>query len=105
MAGLGCWLSLRVCAGPSDAAELGPPSLLLLCAGWTFVATLLGFPSVPLPAACPAAGSLWKLRYLSGGAMSVGFEVSFVRRLFFALCRALIPAPAVCTASPAADYP
>ena len=36
--------------------------------------------------------------------MSVGFEVSFVRRLVFALCRALLPAPAVCAASPAAGY-
>ena len=33
VASLGCWLSLRVCAGPSVAAELGPTSLLLLCAG------------------------------------------------------------------------
>ena len=33
VASRGCWLSLRVCAGPSDAAEPGPTSLLLLCAG------------------------------------------------------------------------
>ena len=62
--------------------------------------------------ACPAAGYLWRLLYLSGssclscscgGAMSVGFEVSFVRRLvlpcavllFWLLRFALLPRPPV----------
>ena len=62
--------------------------------------------------ACPAAGSLWRLPYLSGsrclscscsGAMSVGFEVSFVRGLF-----SLVPCSSSSSCSlrsfPAAGY-
>ena len=53
--------------------------------------------------------TLWRFRYLSGslclscscvGAMSVGFAVSLVRRLFLALCRALLAAPAVLRSFP-----
>ena len=51
VASRGCGLSLRVGAGPSVAVELGPTSVLLLCMGFMFVAPLLGFPSVPFPAA------------------------------------------------------
>ena len=65
-------------------------------------------------AACPAPGSLWRLLYLSsssclpcscGGAMSVGFEVYFVRRLVLPCAALLLPAQAVCAASPDAGYP
>ena len=118
MASLGCWLSLRVCAGPSNAAVLGPTSLLLLCAGvdvcctssWvSFCASSCGtcdFPRRVLPqvpfggystflaqVACSAPAvelCLWGLWYLSCGAWFLPFAVLFFRLLRL---RSLTPPP------------
>ena len=101
----------------SDVVELCLPSLLLLCSGLAFVEPLAGVRFCT--SSCGACGfprrvlpqvTLRGLRNLSGsrclpcscgGTMSVGFTVSFVRRLFSALCRALATAPD----PPTAGYP
>ena len=94
--------------------------LLSSCSVWGrhLLSLLLGFASVPLPAVFRGVVlpqvTLRGLRNLSGsrclscscgGAMSVGFAVSLVRRLFSALCRAPPPAPAVLRSFPCRRLP
>ena len=98
-----------------DAVELCLHSLLMLCAGSAFVEPLAGvcfcasycdacgfprrvLPQVPFLGLRNLSGSIC-LSCSCGGAMSVGFVVSLMWRLFSALCRALTTAPAVLRSS------